>query len=74
MVRYLDISLNTLFLSGTRGHIYIKLASDMDAATATAVESIVTKAINENEGGSDAAEQVHIFLYPNKWLFHGYTG
>ena len=54
-------------MSGTSGHIYIKLASDMDAATTSAVEAIVTKAINENEGGSDAAEQVQIFLNPNKW-------
>ena len=39
----------------------------MDEATASEVEAIVTKAINENETESDAAEQVQIFLNPSKW-------
>ena len=50
------------FLSGTRGHVYIKLASDMDDATASKAQDIVVKGINENEEGSDAAKQVHRFL------------
>ena len=33
----------------------------MDDSTAAEVEDIVTKAINENESGSDAADQVHLF-------------
>ena len=53
-------------MSGTGGHIYIKLASDMDDATASKVQDIVVKGINENEAGSDAAEQVHRFLQSNK--------
>ena len=58
------------FWKGSGGHIYLPLASNMDDTTAAEVEDIVTKAINENEAGSDAAEQVHLFFYkkanPNK--------